>query len=171
MADAIILLGIIQSLGISLGVGSSTLAILNFFHAIADGKIDETERNFMGVTYLVLRIAMGTIFVGLFGTIIIYFHTAELENITNYLVFQTILLAVLFMNAALMTLRYMPSTFGPAIQASAWYTLGILAALKLQGLGGDWPFYMYVLMYLTTAIFAVSLVNGVMAYLNSKPAV
>jgi hypothetical protein len=54
---------IIQSIGISLGVGSSTLAVLNFFHAIADGTISEEERNFMGITYIVLRVAMGIILI------------------------------------------------------------------------------------------------------------
>ncbi len=58
MIMIITLATIIQSMAISLGVGSSTLAIINFFVAIADGAIDETERKMMGVVYKVLRVAM-----------------------------------------------------------------------------------------------------------------
>ncbi len=56
-----ILVAILQSIGISLGVGSSTIAIVNFFVAIADGKIEPTERKMMQVTYVILRVAMVTI--------------------------------------------------------------------------------------------------------------
>ena len=37
METVTIILSIIQAMSISLGVGSSTMAILNFFKAIADG--------------------------------------------------------------------------------------------------------------------------------------
>ena len=54
----LLITAVIQSFAISLGVGSSTLAIVNFFVAIDDGKIDDTERKMMGVVYIILRIAM-----------------------------------------------------------------------------------------------------------------
>jgi hypothetical protein len=58
MTAFIVLITILQTFSISLGVGSSTLAIINFFVAIADSKIDETERIMMGVVYTVLKVAM-----------------------------------------------------------------------------------------------------------------
>jgi hypothetical protein len=160
-------LSIIQSMGISLGVGGSTLAILNFFHAIADGKIDETERNFMGVTYLVLRVAMGIILVTSLLLAFIGYLAHGSDYFTGYVTAQALLTGALFINAFLMTLHYMPSTFGPAIQASTWYSLGFLLALYAQGHS-----YVHILVFIfaysTFVFFAVSFINSVMAYLKDK---
>lgn len=162
-----IIFNVIQSMGISLGVGCSTLAILNFFHAIADGKIDETERNFMGVTYLVLRIAMGIILVSTIVLAANGFLTVGYAYFTAYFVAQMILIAILFINATLMTLRVMPSTFGPAIQASTWYSLGFMVTLSVH-LVVNVNFLVFVFAYVTLVLFAISLVNAVMAYLKEK---
>lgn len=167
METAIILFSIIQSMGISLGVGSSTLAIVNFFYAIADGKIDETERNFMGVTYTVLRVAMGIIFVSsLLLSIFGYLYKGD-DYFTNYNVAQVFLVAILFTNALLMTVKLMPSTFGPAIQASTWYTLGFIMALVSLGLS-DFCLTNFFLAYVTFVVLAVAFINGVMSYLKAK---
>ena len=160
-------LSIIQSMGISLGVGSSTLAILNFFHAIADGKIDETERNFMGITYIVLRVAMGIILVTSLILAITGYATHGSDYFTGYIAAQTILTAVLFINAFLMTIRMMPSTFGPAIQASSWYTLGFLLALFAQG-HSTVNILVFLFAYATFIFFAISFINSMMAYLKEK---
>lgn len=161
------IIGIAQAMGISLGVGSSTLAVLNFFHAIADGKIDETERNFMGVTYTVLRVSMGIILVTSLILAFLGYQASGYEYFTNYIVIQSILVAILFINAFLMTLRIMPSTFGPAIQASAWYSLGFLSALTAQYLVNI-KLVSFFLGYITLFLLFVSIINGVMAYLKEK---
>lgn len=163
----IVVFSVLLSMGISLGVGSSTLAVLNFFHAIADGTISETERNFMGVTYILLRVAMGLIlFSGLFLTMIGY-GVDGFEYFTGYISAQLLLTIILFVNAILMTLHIMPSTFGPAIQASSWYSLGFMMALLPLGLT-NFRFIVFLLCYATLIIFAVSLINGIMGYLKDK---
>jgi hypothetical protein len=169
-----ITLSVLQSVGISLGVGSSTLAILNFFHAIADGKIDENERNFMGITYMVLRVAMGIILVtALLLAVIGYIEGGAF--FTSYVAAQAILVSVIFINSALMTLRLMPSTFGPAIQASSWYALGFISALQVFGFN-NFSLWLFVFAYSTFIFFAISFINAMMAYLkdlkeNDKPQV
>jgi hypothetical protein len=167
MSFIITLVAIIQSFAISLGVGSSTLAILNFFGAIADGTIDETERRMMGIVYVVLRIAMVAI---LLSTIIVI--TANQVNsgggsLPTYAFGQITVLVILFLNAILMTLHWMPSTFGPAIQAGSWYTLGTLAALLPLQLT-DFTYLQFLLGYFTWIILAVGIVNGTMAWMKSK---
>jgi len=167
MEISILGLSIIQSMGISLGVGTSTLAILNFFYAISDGKIDETERNFMGVTYTVLRVAMGLILV---SSLLLAFIGYAMEGdayFTGYVTAQTILTTVLFVNAFLMTIHMMPSTFGPAIQASSWYSLGFLLALFAQG-HTNVNILVFLFAYATFMFFAISFINSVMAYLKEK---
>ena len=162
-----IIFNIIQSMGISLGMGCSTLAVLNFFHAIADGKIDETERNFMGVTYLVLRVAMGIILVSTIGLLTAGYLESGHTHFTTYVVAQIILVVILFLNSFLMTLHIMPSTFGPAIQASTWYALGFMMALAVN-FDVNVNFFIFIFAYTTLILFAISLINAVMAYLKEK---
>ena len=161
--EIIIILGtVLQGAAISLGMGASTLAIINFFVAIADGTIDPGERKMMGVVYVILRVAM----VLILGTFLILLAAQYIigNPITLNLV-QLTLIAVLYGNAILMTKRIMPSTVGPALQASSWYTLGIMTALIPLGYTA-FSYSQFLLGYATMIVFAISLVNGTMAYLK-----
>lgn len=167
MGFVLVALSLIQSVAISLGVGSSTLAIVNFFIAIADGKIDETERKMMGITYTVLRVAMVLIIVTTISLIILEIVQLGLITLTAYLISQLFLIGMLFTNAYLMTKRIMPSTFGPAIQAGTWYTLGIFSALVPLGLT-NFSLLQFGLLYVAVILLGISVVNGMMAYLKRK---
>jgi hypothetical protein len=158
MTATMVLATILQSFAISLGVGASTLAILNFFAAIADGTIDETERRMMGIVYVVLRIAMVLILV---TTIFLVLHQyiMALPMLWNgFLVGQLIALTMLFINALLMTAHVVPTTLGPAIQAGSWYTLGVLNALAVLGLT-EFAIPTFTFAYFTTLALAVAIVN------------
>lgn len=166
MTLIISLVGILQTFSISLGVGASSLAIINFFVAIADGKIDETERRMMGVVYLVLRIAMMAILAT--SAILAMYEYYVMDGMLSVLsIIELVTLAVLFLNATLMTLRLMPSTFGPALQAGSWYTMGTLAALQIQGIA-KFSYLVFFMGYLTWLVLAVGIVNGIMAILKAK---
>lgn len=160
-----VLLHILQSMAISLGVGSSTLAIVNFFVAIADGKIDPEERRMMGVVYVVLRVAMVLILITTTGILTLEYLNGGAVALTAYIVAQFTLIFVLFGNAVLMTARLMPSTVGPALQASSWYTFGIITAIAAINLA-NFSLLQFLFGYATIFIFAVSLVNGIMIYLK-----
>jgi len=162
-----IALSILQSIAISLGVGSSTLAIVNFFVAIDDGKIDETERKMMGITYVLLRVSMVLIALTTLALLVIATSSTVNPYLTVYSIAQLLLIGMLFFNALLMTKRIMPSTFGPAIQAGSWYTLGILSALVPLGLT-DFSLLQFGLVYVAVLLLGISLVNGIMAYLKAK---
>jgi len=116
MTTFILLAGIFQSIFISLGVGSSTLAITNFFAAIADGTIDETERRMMGLVYIVLRVAMVGILVSTIALHAPVVLAAGLAGMTTFMWAQWVVLLVLYGNATLMTKRLMPSTFGTHLE-------------------------------------------------------
>ncbi|MEN9920401.1 MAG: hypothetical protein RL538_294 [Candidatus Parcubacteria bacterium] len=161
MLTFLTLISILQSFSISLGVGSSTLAIVSFFVAIADGNINPDERRMMGVVYIVLRIAMILIlittlclFAAQYQRGMVYFSAFDIAQFT--------VIGVLFINAMLMTAHLIPSNFGPAIQAGNWYTLGTLSALSAIGLTG-FTVSMFFFSYFTWLILAISIVNGVMA--------
>ncbi len=161
------LISILQSFAISLGVGSSTLAIINFFVAIFDGKIDETERKMMGVAYIILRVAMVVILVTTISLLALESAGRGVYGLSAFSFAQLIIIAVLFLNAILMTARLMPSTFGPAIQAGSWYALGTLAAFVPLGLTG-FSITQFLLGYLTWVVLATSIVNGVMSLIKHR---
>lgn len=160
-------LSVLQNIAISLGVGSSTIAVSNFFVAIADGKIDATERKMMGVTYVALRVAMVVILVTTLA--ILLFQTQYLTGIvpTMFVLYQLVLVSMLFLNSYLMTKKIMPSTFGPAIQAGSWYTLGIFVALEPFSLT-NFTILQFILIYASIVLLGITLVNGMMAYLKAR---
>lgn len=167
MTSFLTLIVILQTFSISLGVGSSTLAIINFFAAIADGVIDETERRMMGVVYVVLRVAMVAILVTTGSLIAIEYTQVGLAGLSTLIYAQFLALVVLFVNSALMTARIMPSTYGPSLQAGSWYTLGALTALQLVGLV-NFSFLHFIFAYITWLILAIVIVNGIMSILAAK---
>lgn len=167
MEMILIFIALLQSMAVSLGVGASTLAIINFFVAIADGKIDENERRMMGVVYIVLRIAMIIIASAASIIAIAQLVTYGTAFITPFIVSVWTLIIMLFVNATLMTKHIMPSNFGPAIQAGTWYTLGVTMTLLQFGLN-TFTYMQFLLCYIAMLALAVAVVNGVMGYLKKK---
>ncbi len=167
MEFSLIALAVLQAMGISLGVGASTMTVVFFFNAIKDGTISVEERNYLGLAYIILRVAM----VIILGTYLLMAFLGYLEQgasyFTEYALAQSILISVLYLNALLMTIKVMPSTFGPAIQASSWYTLGFMSALYGQDIESV-DIIIFLLGYGTTILFAIALINGIMAYLKDK---
>ncbi len=158
---------ILKALGISLGVGCSTVAITSFFAAIADGEISKDERRMLGVVYILLRVAMVTILVSLIILALLGFTSVFAYHFTPFVVSQWIIVAVLFINAVLMTKHIMPSNIGPAIQAGSWYTLGITMSLIPLGLS-SYSLFEFIIGYGAALSLALSIVNGAMGLLKSN---
>jgi len=119
----------------------------------------------MGVVYTLLRVAMVAILTTTLGLIALEFVYSGVTSLTAFDIAQLFALSVLFINAVLMTFRIMPSTFGPALQAGSWYTLGALVALKLQGIT-DFTFIQFFMAYVTWLVLAIGIVNGIMSLLK-----
>ena len=165
METLLTVLMIIQAMSISLGVGVSTMAILNFFYAISDGTIDPIERGFMGVTYITLRVAMVIIILAFAGMAVIGQLLYGQMYLTGYVLAQFTLIAGLFLNASLMTARIMPSKFGPAIQASCWYALGFILALVPLGYS-SFSYPIFISAFIPFTLLMIVLVNLVMKSLQ-----
>lgn len=167
MSIFLILVSLINTFAVSLGVGASTLAIINFFVAIADGTIDDTERRMMGVVYVVLKVVMLVIFV---TTTILLFHTYQtvgFSSISAYSFTELLVLFVLYLNAMLMSVHLLPSTIGPAVQVGSWYTLGTLVALQVLSLT-NFTIMQFLLCYALWLMLAIGIVNAAMAVLKSR---
>ena len=156
LTNLTIILGFLSALGI----GVSTVAVANFFVAVWDGHIDEHERKMMGVTYFILRTLMGLLLFSLvtFG-IVSFLYDLPFDK---YL-FQVITLVfVLFINAGFMIFHKIPSAFGPAIQATAWYTLGVISLFHLMGV--SFSYLRFLLLYLTFCFLLITIVNFLLIY-------
>ena len=168
MEIILILLIILQSVSIALGVGSSTIAIANFFVAIADGSISTEERRIMQVVYVTIRVGMALI---LISTLFIAFISISSNGFSDY--FTSFKLAVwslifmLFINALAMTKHWVSSTFGPAIQAASWYTLSVITALLPLNLH-NFTYSQFLLGYAAAMTLSVSVVNLLIMYLNER---
>lgn len=152
---------IIGPLAISFGVTCSTLAILSFFVAIHDGTIDQNERSMLGVIYILLRIAMVLI---LLSGIILGVRTGFVGNPENIAFW--LLIAVLYLNATLMTLHLIPSSVGPALQAASWYTLGSITLLGVHGV--HFVLQSFFWGYIAVFMLFLIVVNGYMRFFTVK---
>lgn len=167
MSSLFVLISILKAFGVSLGVGASTVTITNFFVAIADGTIDETERRMLGVAYTILRIAMALILITTLLLLLYEYNTVGSSNLPTHAFGELLVLFVLYLNALLMTAHIISTTLGPAMQAGSWYTLGTLLALQAEGIT-DFSFVQFLFGYITWLVLAIGIVNTIMAILKVK---
>jgi hypothetical protein len=152
---------VLFSILVSLAVGSSTLAVAGILYALRDGVLDASERDLLGVTYVVLRVAM----VGLLASAVVLWWFAFgpfSAPLSPFALTLFVMLGILYLNAFLMTLHYMPRSIGPALQAGAWYTVGIGYALVGAGVTLGYAAYGILFATLVCTFFAV--INGFMKF-------
>lgn len=159
---------LLLSVAVSLGVGCSTVAITQFLVALKDGQVDQSERRMLGVVYILLRVAMGLILATLIVQAgIIYYITGSLLFISPFFMALYTAVAVLYVNAVAMTMHWVPMRIAPAIQATSWYTLGVLMAMVSLNLI-DFPYMEFLLVYVGTGILVAACLNLVIRKLSPK---
>ena len=123
---------VLYQMGITFGVGASTFALTFFINALEDGVIDPSERRFMHIVYVVLRIGMTLITLSLLSFYAIAFFSKDISTLlsTTYLMEWT-LIGVIIVNAILMTKHLMPMRFGPVLAGGSWYSLFFVTVLPL----------------------------------------
>ena len=80
---------------------------------------------------------------------------------------QLTILAVLFINAVLMTKHLMPSKYGPSIQAGSWYALSIVSSLAAMEII-EYTYTLFAIVYVIWLVLVTIIVNGVMAWLRPR---
>lgn len=116
------LLSLLYYLGMIYGVGASTFALLFYFRARKDGKVDASEHNLIHVVNFILRI--GVFVLALIEFILIV--TAWKAGYTEYF-FSSVLwirLGLLFfltLDAAILERKLFPGWVGPGLAAGLWY--------------------------------------------------
>lgn len=124
-----IVFNIAHQMGISLGVGSSTIAITLFLLTLRDKKMDPSERSALHAVYIILRVAMTLIAIGLAGFAAIYAGQGILEN--PIYIAEAALFVILVANAILMTLHKMPMWLSAPVQGATWYSFFFVTTLPI----------------------------------------
>ncbi len=130
---------IVFTIGLTLGVGSSTFALIFYIQSLKDGTIEPIERRFLKTVFIVLRIGM--ILIGA-GIVLIFLTSGVL------LVPELVLLSIITLNALLMAYHRMPMQFGPVIAGGSWYSLFLYAKTPLGEIPNVYllPIYGFVLL-------------------------
>ncbi len=126
------ILEVLSAIALSLGVGSSTFALIFHFMGMRSPTARTAGKPYQHVVYIVLRVAMALVLLAEIGKVVLYIQnglTVETLRTAHPLLFLWTLIGMLYANAILMTLHRMPMRLGPAIQATSWYALGVLTAL------------------------------------------
>lgn len=160
-------IALVQSLGVSLGVGASTLAILNYIVASKDGSIDPSEQRLLRIVYIVLRISMGVILFTMFMQGLMSVAVFGANYFQPFTLFAWTVLIMLYVNAILMTKHRMPRAVGPALQVSSWYMLAVLYFMGSANLTG-FQYTQFFIWYLCLIIVMMMLINGTLAFFKTR---
>ena len=123
-----VVLDIVYTVGLTLGVGASTFAVIFYIQILQDGIVDASEKRLMRTVYIILRVGMGLIGLALIGNL--FFPTNSLPPG----IIAWTLLGVITLNALLMTYRLMPMRFGPVLAGGSWYTLFLVSRTPIQNM-------------------------------------
>lgn len=150
----------IFELGLTWSVGASTFALIFFILALRDGNIDGSEKNFMHMVYRVLRIGKMLIMLGL-----VLFALTPGFVLTHIYLAQWLLIAIITLNAILMTKKIMPMHVGPIIAGGSWYSLFFISVLPVMAV----PFYMLAIAYVLFLVVFYVVYNGLKKKYTTQP--
>ncbi len=124
-------LNIAKHIGLTFAIGSSTYAMVFYYAALWDGKIDDSEKHFMHIVYFILRIGL-VILISWEIFVMVYSYIganeAYFKDAVNW--FRIALLGVIVCNAFLMTKHRMPMWLGPAIAGGSWYYYYFVSVIR-----------------------------------------
>ncbi len=143
MGMPLLITDLVFTIGLTLGVGSSTFALIFFIKSLQDGVMNDTERSFLHVVFTVLRIGMVLIALGLAGFLLL----DAVPEQTAYLL-ECALLFIIVANAILMDRRIMPMRFGPIIAGGSWYSMLLVTKLPVYA----YPYTTLVIAYIVFLI-------------------
>ncbi len=126
--DSVVL--VLEQLGLTLAIGSSTFAVVFYFAAITDRVIDPSERRFMHIAYRVLRIGLGLIVATSVFRAIEHYTAGDISYFSTSFWFLVFLLLVIIGNATAMTYHRVPMWLGPALAGGSWYAYFFIYTLR-----------------------------------------
>lgn len=123
----------LQQLGMTLGVGASTFAVMLYIIANADGRLDDSEQTVMHAVYVTLRIGLYLILasgIAITGAHVLAGDVSLIER-PIYL-FKWLLIGVLIVNGVLLSMSFVSRTVGGTIAGASWYALFAIHTLAID---------------------------------------
>lgn len=139
-------------IGTILGTGGATLAEVQVNLAIRDKKVSSDERTLMHANYFMIRVGMGILLLSVIGMFWYHINAGNGWILTSEkLWIKDLMFVMIFINAVLLTKRWVPLWLGASISFTSWW------GATLLGLAGRLPysFETYLVAYVI-AIFAVA---------------
>jgi len=135
MSTFFTIVNILHDMGITFGVGASTFALTFYINALMDGVIDTSEKRFLHVVYVLLRLGMTLITLALLSTLVavwVLSGAAPVELFQSPLyAMEWTLMGIIIINALLMTAHKMPMSIGPVLAGGSWYSFFLVSSLPL----------------------------------------
>jgi FAD/FMN-containing dehydrogenase len=125
-----IVFDVLFQLGLTLGAGGATFALIFYVKSMQDGTVDAIERSFLRIVFTVLRI--GTIF--FVGALLLGVVVSGSEHFFAYR-YAWILSTIILLNALLTSYQYVPREIGPVLAGATWYALLLVTLLPTAPLG------------------------------------
>lgn len=117
-------------IALAVGVGASTLAIVNHIVSLNNGVVSNDEKTLMTANQMLLRTAMVLLFLSSLGLLAFATQNLGLGAYTPSLLATWILLFILYCVMVLASLRYLPEVIALSLQAVTWYMLSIVTTLS-----------------------------------------
>src|SRR3989344_3490003 len=160
-----LILFLFQQLGMTLGVGASTFALILHVISDRDGKIEPAERSSLHADATVLR--TGLFFIIVSGLLITAAHVLAGEGrivLEPSFIGKWLLVGIVLMNGLLMSLKLMPLSVGAPLAGGSWYALFLL-----HNLAPDIDLLLLGILYLVWLALFIPLFQGI-KYLVRQPA-
>ena len=150
-------------IGTILGTGGATVAEFQINRALKDKKITGDEGALMHVNYKMIRVGMAIILASVVG---MFWYHLRLGNefilTSEKLWIKDVMLIAIFVNAVLLTKRWIPLWLGASVSFTSWW------GATLLGLAGRLPysFETYLIVYVVS-IFVVAYILGLIKKRNT----
>ncbi len=147
-------------IGTILGVGGATFIEIHLNMALRDGKMDESERMFMGKDFLMTRIGMAIAFVTGIGFLVEYYLHDQMFRIMDGVFWaKMFIIIIIIINAYLLHKHKVGLYWGSAFSFVSWWTAMILGTFLTNGtkfFPGNVPVSFISIMMVYGAIVVVS---------------
>lgn len=121
-------------IGTVLGVGGATFIEIHLNMALKDGKMDDTEKLFMGKDFLMTRIGMVISFLTGFGFILEYYFNNQLFRLVDGVFWAKMaIIGIIIINAVMLDKHKVGLYWGSAFSFVSWWTAMVLGTFLTNG--------------------------------------
>lgn len=118
-----------------MGVGGATFIEIHLNMALKDGKMDDTEKAFMGKDFLFTRIGMAISFITGFGFILEYYLHDQLFRLMDGVFWAKMsIILIIIVNAYLLHKHKIGLYWGSAFSFVSWWTAMILGSFNTSSI-------------------------------------